>query len=74
MGPENAGFERTPADHTASSSTSYAGSISIRFAVIAVGAFTVLTAAWQLAVFQLPETMHLVRLVMLLLAIGGPDG
>jgi hypothetical protein len=31
-------------------------------------------AAWLLAALHFPETMHQVRLVMLLLAIGGPEG
>jgi hypothetical protein len=36
----------------------------------AVGAI----ALWLVASVQFPETMRQVRLVMLLLAIGGPDG
>jgi hypothetical protein len=32
-----------------------------------------LIAAFQIANLHFPETMHQVRLVMLLLAIGGPD-
>jgi hypothetical protein len=31
-------------------------------------------AAWLWASHQFPEIVHQVRLVMLLLAIGGPDG
>ena len=49
------------------------GSISLRFALVAAGAFVAFIAAWQLAVFQFPETMHQVRLGLLLLATGGPD-
>jgi hypothetical protein len=30
--------------------------------------------AWLWASHQFPETMHQVRLVLMLLAIGGPDG
>jgi hypothetical protein len=29
--------------------------------------------AWLIACHQFPETMHQVRLLLLLLAIGGPD-
>jgi len=54
--------------------TSGFGSISLQFALVAAGAFVAFVVAWQLAVFQFPETMHQVRLFMLLLAIGGPDG
>jgi hypothetical protein len=42
--------------------------------LITTGAFIAFVATWQFAVFQFPETMHQARLIMLLLAIGGPDG
>ena len=42
-----------------------------RVAVVA-SAFMAFVVAWQLAVFQFPETMHQVRLVLLLIATGGP--
>ena len=42
----------------------------MKIAFLAVGAITI----WFGACLQFPETMHQVPLVMLLLAIGGPDG
>ena len=48
------------------------GSIPLRFALVAASAVIAFVAAWQLAVFQFPETMHQARLVMLLIATGGP--
>jgi hypothetical protein len=41
---------------------------------VTAGSFLVCVAIWQLAVVHFPETMHQVRLIMLLFAIGGPDG
>jgi hypothetical protein len=43
--------------------------------IIPLTAFAVIAlAAWLWASHQFPETMHQVRLVLMLLAIGGPDG
>ena len=44
----------------------------MKITLLAAGALVTFVAAWQLAVFQFPETMHQVRLVMLLIATGGP--
>ena len=44
----------------------------MKFPLVSTLAITAL-AAWLWASHQFPETMHQVRLVMLLLATGGPD-